>query len=1154
MPGHTNPPLPVPLILAVLLSASSCSTPQHHPAAIRTDNQLKIDLNGKWLVAFDPQNTGMGRGFITAPPVDVETLPVPSAWQSTQSGADYEGVAWYYTSFELPPEAADKRLTLHFERVNYHAIVWLNGTYIGEHEGGYLPFEFDITWPARIGKANNLVVRVLDTPRLSYADRLNLYEVAHGGEARYVNFGGICGNVSIRAYDKARITDLFLMPDPAASAIHIRCTANAPNARGPAILSATASGVQDESIEYGSVSTPVELSREATFEAVLPLRDVLWWSPEHPFLYRVNVRLVQGQTVLAARSETMGFRTFNVRDDHILLNGKRIQLRGVVILPFFPGTLSSPPTTQWCREQVLLIKKAGFNAVKFDPGPAPYEFLQEADRQGLLVIQQPPIGRPICTDPAALKTRLLYQVTGMVRQDRNHPCIVMWGLSETWHPEIPRLAPAMIQAIRQLDTSRPVLLQTENGKGKCMPAGSRSAVPTVSVRLDCASPIPQAVRNRLHRVLEVSGGRDGLLIADYGCGGAADTAQALKKYGMRHFLEDYRYFAGLHHLVRKSVGAWPLNTKFHSQEDFVRALQQAQASGIREQNDLIEQYADIDMLFLAQWHDCVRDCTAGIVGVWNEPKPAYMTCCELNRPLRLIVRPRHPSLRLGSQVQAEAWFVNGRRREGPAVLRIQMRDPAGERISAPEVHVQLSGRPVERFGSFELGLPKSEGRHIISARLVHLGQTIARAETTVLVVSREAASVASPVTLYDPGGALKRYFSVHETPCSDLADCDQTAAVIVAARLGSAPLKVAARLFAAVRDGAWAVLLDPPRPGEPLHVSGLLSPGVASAGPPRLGWYAYALRHPIFEGLPVDDLLGSEYCNVMPRYALVESETFRPDRSWEHVCGAVTGYSGFAGHCILVMPMGRGKIILSTLEILPNLCRDPVADRLLANMVRYAESASGRKDLQPIPSGMIASALAEYEQAFDAARSPRREILLVGPWPLKPAESEPDISGAGSTFDIVLPPENDLDPAATYTSWEDVDLHWRLTTISPYGRIRLLPQFTKPYVVGYAYAHVRSQQETSAELVVRSRMPIKVWLNGREKYLSRDPVARLEGYLPAAREVRSTVKLVRGLNQLLVKFGWAGEPSEIDVRFLRNGLPLPGLDFIAPERPDLDDR
>jgi len=728
----------------------------------------------------------------------------------------------------------------------------------------------------------------------------------------------------------------------------------------------------------------------------------------------------------------------------------------------------------------------------------------------------------------------------------------LWGIfNEGSIPQLLRPLPGLdakyAKIIRRLDPTRPILDETGSGRARCYPAGSEEGVPYFDAHWYPITPMPDAAGRRSRSELEKRGGQSLSVLSEYGYGGITNLDAAVEGYGpLFRFREDRRYFGELRAKIRKSVKSRPLARKFASVGEFTSALHEWHARAIKEQYEMFVCSPALDMMCLTQWQDCVGEPTGGLVDVWGDPKPAWRALKEITRPTSLIVRADEATRFIAEDFGVEAVVVNKRGARGPARLSVELAGPSGHRVANPEFRVALSGERIQKLGNWSLGAARSEGLHTISAKLTHMGETFDTSEVRVMAISREAARIAAPVTVYDPEGKLKAYLAGQCAKTNNLADCEKVYPVVLATRMGKAPAGIVGCFLAAVRDGAWGIVLAPPQPGEPLHLSGMLSPGIVNMGAPWMGNYVYAVPHPIFEGLPVEAFFGSEYRNVMPRRSLTPSRDFAPDKSWESVAGAVTGYQGFVGHCILIIPMGKGKVILSTLKLTESLGGDPVADRILANIVRYAEQAGGRTEARPLPDAKAQRVQAEYRRRLKDATGRRREFLLVGPWPLKPE------NGQGSSFDMVLPPEKNLDPDASYTSWDEADIKWQKTEISPYGRLALPPRFChRPYLVGYAYTYVKSPEAQTAELVVTSGKPIKVWFDAREKYLSRDTITRLEGHEPRTKEIRSAVRMRKGLNRLLVKFGWAGNPSYVQVRFLRNGREIADLEYVGPKAPDL---
>ena len=175
--------------------------------------RTSLSLNGPWQVLFDPTESLGADCF--ADGRAGETVNVPGVWEEARPF--YDGVGYYRRLFALPAAYRGKVLRLKFWAVNYFAEVFVNGTKVGEHEGGYTPFEFDVSDAVRDGE-NELVVRVIDPPRMRRIQGfrsgapLSQSNIPTWKAGWYFNFGGIWQPVELIATDVIRIDDVFVQP------------------------------------------------------------------------------------------------------------------------------------------------------------------------------------------------------------------------------------------------------------------------------------------------------------------------------------------------------------------------------------------------------------------------------------------------------------------------------------------------------------------------------------------------------------------------------------------------------------------------------------------------------------------------------------------------------------------------------------------------------------------------------------------------------------------------------------------------------------------------------------------------------------------------------------------------------------------------------
>ena len=312
---------------------------------------VKLSLDGAWDFQIDPSD---GDDILSLK--EWRTVQVPMPWLAQFDDLrQYNGTAWHRRRFDWNEATDGKAAMLHFGAVDYHAIVWLNGRRVGEHEGGYLPFEFDVTDALQQGE-NVLVVRVVDASddRSRYAD-FPFTEVPHGKQSWYGPIGGIWQSVTLELRPAVHIVAVKLTPLPAEHAIDIAATLNAALPEGGA-LTATVFDPAGQSV------ATAQLDADGCGRAVLADAPQLW-SPATPALYRVETTLVAGE-MQHALAATCGFRTVEARNGRIYLNGAPIYLRGVLDQAYYPGTIYTPPSLEFLEDQARKAKALGLNCLR----------------------------------------------------------------------------------------------------------------------------------------------------------------------------------------------------------------------------------------------------------------------------------------------------------------------------------------------------------------------------------------------------------------------------------------------------------------------------------------------------------------------------------------------------------------------------------------------------------------------------------------------------------------------------------------------------------------------------------------------------------------------------------------------------------------------
>lgn len=377
-------------------------------------------LDGEWMFDVDPDGVGMREGWGTEPATwvtEANPVDVPHVWQEDDDLRGYTGTAWYHRPFNLEAPVSSK-VFLEFGAVDYWATVWVNGERLGDHRGGYLPFEFEVTSTVVTGE-NTVTVAVHDPEDVS--------EIPHGkqGNPWYTRVSGIWQSVSLSVRPESHVTDVKVTPDLEADAARVTFDLDI-GGHDRESLQAIVQASRKGSIAALEV---VDI-REGT-EVVLEFENVDYWSPESPALYDIEIILRADGEAVDRYVDTFGMRSLkHDGEGGFLLNGKPIRLRGILDQGYYPETLYRPPEADTFEREVAAIKDLGFNLVRKHLKPAHPDFLEVANREGLLVWEEP-------ANPTRYTNRSREAVTeelhALIDRDYNRPSVVIWSIyNEEW--------------------------------------------------------------------------------------------------------------------------------------------------------------------------------------------------------------------------------------------------------------------------------------------------------------------------------------------------------------------------------------------------------------------------------------------------------------------------------------------------------------------------------------------------------------------------------------------------------------------------------------------------------------------------------------------------------------------------------------------------
>ena len=401
---------------------------------------------------------------------------VPGHWQLEDAFVAYEGLLLYRCRFEVRAPSEGEMLSLRFGGVYYSARVWLNGVYLGSHEGYFAAFEFDCT-EAVAGGENELLVEVCSPEEPEENDRKTIGGVwaRWDGMSPHINPGGIFREVAIIRSGKVRIRSLGVEADSSGRGrafveIYSRRGTRAKLTGRVRPLGFESSGAEFEK-EVGGEPGCVRFEVEFFL-----LQPRLWWTwdrGEQPLYEMLLVCDGQEERV------RFGVRSVELRDWKIYLNGERTFMRGINYLPtdVYPARSSE----KRLRADAQLVRRANMNALRVHAHVAEDGFYAACDELGMLVLQDFPLQ---WTHRREIFESAVAQAREMARDLRSHPCVgvylahdepfyvappekwTTWGLLRTavevlsprwvlWQRRV--LDPAVVQAIEEVDSSRPVI-------------------------------------------------------------------------------------------------------------------------------------------------------------------------------------------------------------------------------------------------------------------------------------------------------------------------------------------------------------------------------------------------------------------------------------------------------------------------------------------------------------------------------------------------------------------------------------------------------------------------------------------------------------------------------------------------------------------------
>lgn len=434
-------------IESIISELGDVPRPEHpRPDRFRPD---WMNLNGIWEFAFDPCDTGLDEKWYEKKLNG--RIVVPFCPESVLSGVydeDFHKVCWYARSFDIPGDFNDQRMLLHFGAVDYRADVWLNGKHLGQHTGGYDSFYFDVTDAIETSN-NHLVVRAHDD-MMETKPHGKQSASRYTKDCEYMRVSGIWQTVWLEAVGCTYIRDWVMKAD-ADGKLCVDLTVDGP--------SSSLSVETVVSFDGTDILRQKALVENDTAGICCSIPECKQWSPEEPNLYDLRFDLLsEDGTVLDSMQTYTGFRSVDIKDGGIYLNGQPFFIISALDQGYYPDGLYTPPTDDALRADVEWAKKYGLNHVRKHQIIAEPRFNYWCDKMGLTIWEEMPDWG---ADILNASEEYLNEWTACIKRDTNHPCIIGWVCANEekrdTEPDFCEAKVRLYNAAKTLDPTRPVI-------------------------------------------------------------------------------------------------------------------------------------------------------------------------------------------------------------------------------------------------------------------------------------------------------------------------------------------------------------------------------------------------------------------------------------------------------------------------------------------------------------------------------------------------------------------------------------------------------------------------------------------------------------------------------------------------------------------------
>lgn len=859
-------------------------------------NAQVMNLNGEWEILKDTLNEFTNNDVDEK--IGWQSITVPSTWHIVNEGfLDYQGIAWYRKVLTITKIETGKRYILEFEAVDYLSKVYINNKFIGENEGGYTPFSFDITEALKEGD-NKILVRVNDpTAEEQRTDGIRYWHIPHGKQSWYVQCSGIW-------------QDVFLKIKPINFIKTVKINSDI-SGKFEAKIDFDFNDVSQKEYFELKIYSPegkevFQFNKEADSITEIISGEILkpqLWELKSPNLYTIKINY-NGETY----EDKYGFREFKKENGKFYLNGKPFYMISALDQDFYPETIYTTPSEEYLRDEIIKAKEMGLNTLRCHIKIPDKNYLKLADELGILVWYEIPNWDFF---DESVKSRARSTFDRMLERDWNHPslCVISiinesWGIDLNQKEQrewlINEFDYAKEKAAGRLIVDNSACWGNFHLKTDINDYHTYWAIPENKINF---SNTIKDVANRPDWLFSNFGdshqtGDEVIMISEFGNWGLPILPDALPFWFDRQFIDiDVSMPKGVYERFNK----YKLNRIFKSYNELAGASQIAQYNALKWQIEEIRLAKDIQGYVITEFTDINWEVN-GLLDMWRNYKYGSKKLNKIQQPDIIIPRTE----------KYNYW------EKDTAVVEISISNFSGENLSNSLLKYKTSDG---YENSIKLTSIKNADVQKAAEIKINVGETnIPRKLKIEFTLEKDSIVLSENFTeVYIFPGTYK-IGKIAEGENND---------VIISQSIDSL-------LLSKIRNGANAICIIDSNTvltdEIPIEIKSRNSEWLDGNWASALSWVDNS-KSP-FKNINLGNTMGFEAYDVFPKYVLtgINAEYFDNVLS-----GMFIGWLHMNSAYLIEIKIGNGKLILTTFDFFKKT-EDPYTKTLFTELIKYIKS------------------------------------------------------------------------------------------------------------------------------------------------------------------------------------------------------------------------